>query len=66
MYIVTSYWIEGEMGETIKTKEFKSITKAEYHNKMNKLDHVCTYSGITQVTSELPILAKVDCSYCNA
>jgi hypothetical protein len=65
MYIVTSYWIEGEMGETIKTKAFKSISRAEYYNKENKLNHVCTYSSITQIDSK-PTLAKVDCAYCNA
>jgi hypothetical protein len=66
MYIVTSYWIEGDMGETIKTKEFKSATEAEYYNKENKLNHICTYSGIRRVVPEVAPLAKVDCTYCNA
>jgi len=65
MYIVTSYWIEGEMGETIKTKEFKSISKAEYYHKENNLDYRCTYSTIVRQNNK-PTIAKIDCSYCNA
>tara|TARA_B110000240_G_C13396309_1_gene408973 strand:- start:336 stop:530 length:195 start_codon:yes stop_codon:yes gene_type:complete len=63
---VTSYWIEGEMGETIKTKEFKSISKAEYYNKENKLNPICSYSSISDLVPKKVIMAKIDCTYCNA
>jgi hypothetical protein len=66
MYIVTSYWIEGEMGETIKTKEFTSASRAEYYHKENGINDLCTYSTLSKMSLKNNIIAKEDCSYCNA
>ena len=66
MYIVTSYWIEGETGETIKTKEFKYLSRAEYYNKENNINDLCTHSTITKTKNTQTVLAKVNCAYCNS
>jgi hypothetical protein len=66
MYIVKSYWIEGETGEVIKTKEFTSASRAEYHHKENGINDLCAHSAIIKMSSRNNIIAKEDCSYCNA
>jgi hypothetical protein len=63
-YTLTSYWIMGDMGETIKTEEFTSPSKAEYQYHLYQQDDICSFSELRMNKCITPIMAKPDCSYC--
>lgn len=65
MYIVNSYWIEGEFGEINREERFIFASQAEYKNKSNKLDSSCTFSEVIKKVVTERKYAKTDCSYCN-